>query len=310
MEAKVELHRAYMRLRQAASSEDRKQAAVEMARLAQQFADTAVDPELPDPAGAMKRDAVALEAAGSVLDTLDDADLRVFNQTLPWGAITVDRRGRTVGASWSASKRSIFNALIDRRLIDFDKAAPLAGKHVLEVGCFEGIHTLGCLLLGARVTGVDGRIENILKTMARLWAYDRHASLVHWDLEKAPPRTVPPEWDVLHHIGVLYHLSDPAGHLDTVLPRTKHAMILDTHVARDDSDASRSYAVNGRTYTYKHFTEDQVDSNPFAGLGDHAKWLRVEDLMDICRRHGFSDVRLTDDRSERNGRRVMIWAMR
>ena len=39
--------------------------------------------------------------------------------------------------------------------------------------------------------------------------------------------------DVMHHVGVLYHLRDPVAHLAAALPQVSTALMLDTHVAPD-----------------------------------------------------------------------------
>jgi 2-polyprenyl-3-methyl-5-hydroxy-6-metoxy-1,4-benzoquinol methylase len=311
MEPKAELHKAYINLMQAPDRQARAQAAEELNTIASHFAATFEDADRPDAGKALERDHIALSKSGRNIGSLSDELLASFNRLLPWAAMTVDSKGRSVGNAWSSTKRTYYNALIDPRLRDFDKIWPLEGKHVLEVGCFEGIHTLAALLLGAsRVTGVDGRIENILKTMARLWAYDQTTELLLWDLEKEVPNTIPEHWDMLHHIGVLYHLTNPVEHLDVVLPRTRGALMLDTHVALDDAKAKFTYTVGDQTYAYQKHIEAGIEINPFAGLSDHAKWLRTDDLIAICQRHGFKTVNLIEDRAERNGRRVLIHAFR
>lgn len=244
-----------------------------------------------------------------VLDHLDDAALDTFNSLLPWGAMTADSAGRTVGAAWNETKRSKLNPLIDDRITSFDEIFPLKNLHVLEVGCFEGIHTIGCLAKGAKVTAVDVRIENILKTLARLWIYGLSADVQYWNLEAGePPASVPSSWDVLHHIGVLYHLADPATHLALALDRTKKALILDTHVSSEVEETDHRYHACGRTFAYTEKEEKPI--SPFAGVKDHAKWLKIEDLEWICRNRGFTDVRIIDVRQERNGERVLLWAFR
>ena len=241
---------------------------------------------------------------------LADEDLEEFNRILPWGAMTVDQRGRGVGEVWSSDKRGVPSGLIDSRQIQFNKAHPVAGRHVMEIGCFEGIHTLGLLLLGAWVTAVDGRIENVVKTLARLWAYGRSCEVALWNVEGEAPSNLPQSWDVLHHIGVLYHLSNPVEHLNEVLPRTREGVLLDTHVASDEQEASETYSVGAATYRYRNKPEPHADSSPFAGMKDHAKYLLLDDLVRLFASHGFGDLRIVSDRDERNGRRVTIWAFR
>jgi tRNA (mo5U34)-methyltransferase len=131
-----------------------------------------------------------------------------------------------------------------------------------------------------------------------------------WDFEEAPSALLPHRWDVLHHIGVLYHLSDPVGHLNAVLPRTNDAVLLDTHVADSAEVATLEYVVDGASVRYKRKPEPNAVSSPFAGMRDHAKYLVLEDLVEHLQRHGFNDTRVVSNRLERNGRRVTVWAFR
>lgn len=255
----------------------------------------------------------ARDLAGSTqapLTHMTDDELEELNTLLPWAAMTVDASARTVGQPYSPKKRNNPHDLIDGRQARFNEAFPLKGRHVLEMGCFEGIHTLGLLLLGAQVTAVDGRMENVLKTLARLWAYGQAADVRVWNVERPIKADMPESWDVLHHIGVLYHLTDPVEHLMQVLPRTRQAVLLDTHVASPETLAGERYVVGERAFSYSREPESMAALSPFAGMLDHAKYLLVEDLMGILKDHGFGDVRLVENRAERNGPRVLIWAFR
>jgi 2-polyprenyl-3-methyl-5-hydroxy-6-metoxy-1,4-benzoquinol methylase len=247
---------------------------------------------------------------GERLGQFGDEDLERFNELLPWAAMTAAPGNRIVGHAWTSNKRSSINPLIDSRLMAFNRKLPLKGLHVLEAGCFEGIHTIGCVALGARVTAFDGRIENVVKTMARIWAYKLSCNLFLWNAEKSPPPDLPSSWDVLHHIGVLYHLSNPVQHLEILLPRTRLGVLLDSHVASRDSNTLEEMQVRGRTYRYARYAEVHRDVSPFAGLENHAKWLHLDDLLDLLSRHGFADAKVVAEKTERNGRRVTIFCFR
>jgi tRNA (mo5U34)-methyltransferase len=264
----------------------------------------------PDVTGVRQSTDELLQGRLTPASTLSDADLEAFNNLLPWAAMTVDPCGRILGRPWNAAKRSNVHGLLDRRQAEFNEAFSLNGRHVLELGCFEGIHTIGLLLLGATVTAIDGRMENVLKTLARVWAYGMKCDVAKWDFEEAPSALLPHRWDVLHHIGVLYHLSDPVGHLNAVLPRTNDAVLLDTHVADSAEVATLEYVVDGASVRYKRKPEPNAVSSPFAGMRDHAKYLVLEDLVEHLQRHGFNDTRVVSNRLERNGRRVTVWAFR
>ena len=307
---RVELTRMLTRLVHARTAAERTELAENAHRAVDGFVKNAQNVPLPDAKAIPARDQAMLTEFGDRLNTFTDDELRRFNELLPWASMTAAPAGRIVGNAWNAAKRATLNELVDSRIVAFNERLPLKGLHVLEAGCFEGIHTIACALYGAKVTGFDGRMENILKTMARIWAYRQTCDLVLWNVEQAPPHDLPAAWDVLHHVGVLYHLSNPVEHLNLVLPRTGRGVLLDTHVASDDQNASKQQDVAGVTYRYARHGEAQRDVSPFAGLEDHAKWLHLDDLVGLLRRNGFDKVEMFSDRAERNGRRVTIFAFR
>jgi tRNA (mo5U34)-methyltransferase len=297
-----------------ARTEDERAAAAKAATLAvQSYLDSEeVRGEAPgaDTPERMAARAQMLDGLKAPLGRMSDDQLADFNELLPWAAQTADPRGRVVGEAWSARKRAKIARPIDLRHEAFNAAFPLAGRHVLEVGCFEGIHSISLMLLGARVTAADARLENVVKTLARTWAYGMNCEGVLWDLEEPAPPEAPEAWDVLHHIGVLYHQTNPVESLCELLPRTRQAVLLDTHVANEPAEADRTYEAGGKSWRYAFRPEPFNAVSPFAGMRDHAKYLVVEDLMALISAQGFKDVRLADNRDERNGRRVAIWAFR
>ena len=309
-EARAALQQAFAAALYAPSADERDRAAQELVERLDQFVRIEPIQDPPDLRGAVGATRRILGGQPTPLSCMTDAELQALNSLLPWAALTVDTSGRPVGQAFSPGKRSRAHVLLDKRQVAFDQEFPLSGRHVVEIGCFEGVQTLGLLLLGARVTAVDGRVENVLKTLARVWAYGRSCDVRLWDVETPPRADMPDSWAVLHHVGVLYHLAQPVEHLDMVLPRTSGAVLMDTHVADDETIANHSYEVDGRTYRYRRKPEPYAAVSPFAGIKDHAKYLLLEDLTDIFRRHGFGDVRLVNDRAERNGRRVLVWAFR
>lgn len=254
-------------------------------------------------------DFASVAVTSARLEAVEDADLRELNLLLPWAAMTMDPRGRVIGAAWDHRKRNRPHRMPDKRAVRFNARLPLAGKTVVELGCFEGIYTIDLCRLGAKVIGVDARIENVVKTLVRLWLYDCTADVQLWNLEETPPPGLPAPCDVLHHIGVLYHLSDPVKHLSLVLPTVREGVLLDTHVSTA-ATATHGYDADGGSWRYQRYGEKLTDISPFAGMRAHAKWLMEEDLVAILRRYGFSDVEVVERRAERNGPRLMIWAFR
>jgi tRNA (mo5U34)-methyltransferase len=242
------------------------------------------------------------------IEMLPDDELDRLNSLLPWSAFIVDGKGRRFGNWFSSSKRNKPNAIPDPRIVELDRRIPLAGRHVLELGCFEGIHTAALCERAERVTAVDGRIEHVAKTLVRCGLLGHHPNCFYWDVETPIPSELPAEWDVLHHVGVLYHLAEPVQHLQSLLPRIRRAVLLDTHIATPADQLLVGEAA-GFTYRYRYW-EEGPRANPFAGLRSNARWLLESDLERILSHHGFGRVEVTERRDERNGPRICLYATR
>jgi tRNA (mo5U34)-methyltransferase len=132
-------------------------------------------------------------------------------------------------------------------------------------------------------------------------------TLFTWDVEKELPKGQSIDCDVLHHIGVLYHLLDPIAHLETVLPHVRRALLIDTHYA-PEAQATEVYSAAGREFAFRAYREKDL-SDPFSGMYSFARWLLLPDLIDFLKSRGFSQVEARD-RRERNGLRVAIYAER
>lgn len=240
----------------------------------------------------------------SRLDELDDADLVVLNNLLPWSAYVVDGKGRRFGRPHSPRKRWLPQELPDARIVELDRRVSLADKTVLEVGRFEGIHTVALAQRARSVTAVDGRVENVVKTMVRCGVFGVAASVRVWDVERDPPPTLDLSWDVLHHVGVLYHLVDPVGHLRRLLPHVRHSIMLDITVAPPEKiDAEDEVA--GRRYRYYTYPEGSRQ-DPFSGMYQNAKWLLEEDVLAVLKDCGFAHADVAHCEVERYGPRIRV----
>jgi 2-polyprenyl-3-methyl-5-hydroxy-6-metoxy-1,4-benzoquinol methylase len=248
-----------------------------------------------------------LDRRSAEVDGWTDDELRDLNQLLPWAAFTTDTHGRRVGAVAWEGKRDTPQKIPDDRIVRLDGLIGLQKLHVLEVGCFEGVHTIALCDRAARVTALDSRVENVVKTTVRAGIYGCRPEVVLANLETLEPGASVLSSDVLHHNGVLYHLTDPVRHLRSVLSTTRKGLLLDTHVARDEQ-AVATYDVDGRSLRVYEYEEAGVEV-PFAGMRSFARWLRREDLRDVIESAGF-EVLLDELRDERNGARVLMIARR
>jgi hypothetical protein len=167
------------------------------------------------------------------------------------------------------------------------------------------VHTTALCARAGSVTAVDGRIENVVKTIVRCAFFDQHPKVLVCDLEtpKLPPELL--EADLCMHVGVLYHLTDPVGHLHQLGDWVGEGVMLDTHVARAD-ELSGEYEANGRSYRFRRWNEGGAD--PFSGMRTHAKWLLLEDLRQVLTDAGFASIDVVEEREERNGLRVLLFA--
>lgn len=240
------------------------------------------------------------------IDMLDDDDLNELNNMLDWNCFTVDSHGRRFGMAAWGSKRNEPEQIPDRRIVMFDDRFNLSGKHVLEVGCFEGIHTLGLLKYTQKVTAVDARLDHVVKTLVRCAMFGYHPTVFKYNLEKVPAEVSLLQADLIHHVGVLYHLSDPVSHLLDLGRYIKSGIMLDTHYCLPE-DAIETYQVNGISYPYKRYLE-HGKKEAFSGIYDHSKWLRLEDIVKCLQETGFSKVEVIEQRQERNGSRVLLFA--
>lgn len=250
----------------------------------------------------------ALEAP--LVDELNDAQLEQLNAILPFRCFTVDKRGRRFGNPAGAKKRVEPQELPDRRVEMLHQEVDLSNKRVVEVGCFEGVHTVALCKRAKSVTALDSRVENVVKTMVRCGFYEQYARVKVYDLEELGDSS--PEWlhtDVLFHIGVLYHLTDPVAHLTALLSGVTDAILLDTHVARDEQ-LNGEYESQGRTWKYFRYGEHKRYGAVFAGMRDHAKWLSEKDVHQVLANCGFTNLKTMEVRDERNGLRVCLLARR
>lgn len=246
------------------------------------------------------------EAGIRFVDLLSDGDLERLNAMLDWNAFTVDRHGRRFGGIAWSGKRVEAQEVPDRRIALMNSRCSLANKHVLEVGCFEGVHTVALAQSAKSVTAIDARIENVVKTIVRCAMYGLHPTVFRFDLEQKYDEYERLAADYCHHVGVLYHLKDPISHLVALGNVIREGLMLDTHYCLD-GDANLSYDANGRTYQYMRYREFGT-KEVFSGMYDHAKWLRLDDIVGTLKQTGFSEVEILEKRAERNGPRVLLLA--
>jgi 2-polyprenyl-3-methyl-5-hydroxy-6-metoxy-1,4-benzoquinol methylase len=242
------------------------------------------------------------------VERLSDEDLDRLNALLPWQCFTVDRDGRPFGGVAWKGKRVRPEPIPDSRIQLFHEYFDLSDKHVLELGCFEGIHTIALCRLARRVTAVDARVENVVKTVVRCAFFDERPRVFVHDVEGGEDARESIHADVCHHVGVLYHLEDPVSHLRRLGTWISRGLMLDTHYA-PEKDATHEYEVNGERFLFRPYKEvGRADA--FSGMRPTSKWLRLDDITAVLRSAGFNAIDVIETREERNGARLLLLAER
>jgi tRNA (mo5U34)-methyltransferase len=242
------------------------------------------------------------------VDLLSDEQLVELNGILDWHSFVVDRRGRRFGGVGWRGKNEKAESVPNKRTRLMHEAFNLTGCTVLEVGCFEGVHTLGLCQVGAHVTAIDSRIENVVKTIVRTALFDYHPRIFACDVERRPLPVELLSAEYCHHIGVLYHLRDPVSHLLDLGALASKGILLDTHYALEQQAVER-YEVGGESYPFRSYGEfgyREVRS----GMYDHSKWLPLPVILALLQRAGFENILKVDCRVGTQGPRVLILAQK
>lgn len=240
------------------------------------------------------------------LDKLSDNDLIELNKLLDWNCFITDTKGRRFGSIAWGAKRVEPQEIPDKRIVLMHSRFNLGDKHVLEVGCFEGVHTLGLLHYSNKVTAVDSRIDHVVKTIVRCGMLGKSAAVFKCNLEDSDLDYSLLQADLVHHVGVLYHLKDPVKHLLDLGIYIKQGIMLDTHYCLPE-EVTDSYDIGGKKYPYKKYIEYGT-KEAFSGMYDHSKWLLLDDIKDCLVKAGFDKVDIIEKREERNGPRVLLFA--
>jgi tRNA (mo5U34)-methyltransferase len=216
--------------------------------------------------------------------------------------------GRAFGGTAWRAKRVAPEPIPDPRIVLFHDRFDLSNKHVLEVGCFEGVHTVALCRLAKRVTAIDARVENVVKTIVRCAFFDERPRVLTFDVEGAGEGEELLHADLCHHVGVLYHLDDPVTHLRRLGSWISRGVMLDTHYARAQ-DATDEYEVDGEQFRFRRYAEIGR-GDVFSGMRPTSKWLQLDDIAGLLRSAGFATVDIVETRQERNGARVLLFAER
>jgi tRNA (mo5U34)-methyltransferase len=236
---------------------------------------------------------------------LSDRQLEDFQEAVAWETAMRLPDGRTLGRP---GKRGSISEPGDFRVRALDARSNLSDKRVLELGCHEGIHTVQLAGVAKEVVGVEVRPKNVVGALTRLFVHDvRNARIVLEDVRDLDASFG--SFDVLFHVGVLYHLLDPVEHLYRVAPLAD-AILLDTHYETPETTRERSDLTHeGHGYN-AYLVREGGWADSFSGVESASRWLDRDSLLVLVGDVGFGQVEVLDDRRERNGPRITVLARR
>jgi SAM-dependent methyltransferase len=254
--------------------------------------------------------------ARSPVSYLSSDDLSYLNVLLPWSSYNAVGKRVPLGSAYLSDKRSSPHAVPDRHLASISKYLEISECAVLEVGCFEGHYTAALANCCKSVNAIDSRIENVIKTLVRLWALNlgRNVTLDVVDLDGASLTEFYKlknngGFDLIHHRGVLYHLADPCRHLVDLSSLGMTHIYLHTQYASPGQTLS-PYRSSLGTFDAFFYREKNIEFAPFAGMRKDAIWLQKKDLLAVLKELGLAKVEILSDVEERNGSRIELIASR
>jgi SAM-dependent methyltransferase len=145
--------------------------------------------------------------------------------------ISVTHRDLVVDPESPQSDQHVFDdglaVMINKARLDFVASLeiPYDGKRVLDAGCGVGHHSAFYISRGCRVVGIDGRPENI-EMMKELYPAVEGLS---GDLQLMDLKALG-SFDIVHCLGLLYHLDSPVTALRRLAEVCSGYLILETMV--------------------------------------------------------------------------------
>jgi len=230
-----------------------------------------------------------------------DQQLAEFQAAHDWKTARPLPDGRVLGGGKAGLPTDRRVELVRQRLGE--------GLRVLEIGACEGQHSVLLAQFCKEVVALEVRPRNVVGALIRQFLCGvRNVHNVVMDARSLDPALG--EFDLIFHVGVLYHLSNPVEHLHAIAPFGK-ALLLDTHYATDDGKAMKpsTIAAHGRTWRTRTFTEAGWQ-DAFSGVEPSSQWLYRQDLLQLVADVGFPRVEVLRDEVERNGPRIGLLARR
>ena len=174
------------------------------------------------------------------------------------------------------------------------------GMRVLELGPLEGAHTYQLEKLGAAsILAIEANADAFLKCLITKEILSLGAAkFVYGDFCEYL-KTTNKEFDLVFCCGVLYHMSDPIGLIESISRVTDRCFIW-THYY----DSAHYPGAARKVYSNSHYSGikfyvadyDNMDCGRFWGGNRSASvWLDRDDIISTFRRVGFNRINVVDE---------------
>lgn len=171
---------------------------------------------------------------------------------------------------------------------------PLKGRKVIEFGPFDGYQTAGLTHLGANVTAIEARAENVVKTRAAFSALGLPVHIAMDDFHNVHAERYG-RFDLAFAHGVYYHSIAPFVFLENLVSLSDN-VFLGGFCATDTLPASgwEFLKYGGRDYRVKKYFETIGYT---AGIHDVGYFFEAQDLMAFFKSKGYTVTVISDEPS-------------
>lgn len=172
-----------------------------------------------------------------------------------------------------------------------DSLFPLRNRRVIEFGPFDGCQTIGLTHLGADVTTIEARAENVIKTQAAFSALGLKVRIRMDDFHNVSSIRYG-RFDLAFAHGVYYHSIAPFVFLENLISLSDN-IFLGGFCATDTlpANAWQSLEYQGRSYRVKVYEETTGFT---AGVNNIAYFFDAADLMAFFSERGY-DVQVVSE---------------
>ena len=177
-------------------------------------------------------------------------------------------------------------------LPELNALLPLKGRKVIEFGPFDGYQTAGLTHLGANVTAIEARAENVVKTRAAFSALGLPVHIAMDDFHNVHAGRYG-RFDLAFAHGVYYHSIAPFVFLENLVSLSDN-IFLGGFCATDGLPTSdwEFLKYGGRDYRVKKYSETIGYT---AGIHDVAYFFEAQDLMAFFKNKGYSVTVISDE---------------